>query len=278
MNSIKLLLGAVLLLFTANFQSIAQTSNFNVKDMDGNTVDLYEILNDGKAAIFDVSAVWCGPCWSFHQSGDFKYIHNTYGPEGTNQVRVFLLEIEKNSDDDCIKGQSTSGCNNVGGDWYTGTPYSIINDVNNAALGPLVQALGVSSIGMPACWYVCPDKKAYDFGNVYNLRNNMSQIVSKCNLSTSFVNSFKNESNISFQAFPNPSNGQLTLNLNSKSLTTANIKIFDLSGQEVWFNTIELEVGQNDVPCNLQHLNSGSYTVQIASETNVAIQKISIIK
>lgn len=51
-----------------NAQIGSTAPDFNVTDINGNSHNLYEILDAGYIAIIDVSATWCGPCWTLHQS------------------------------------------------------------------------------------------------------------------------------------------------------------------------------------------------------------------
>ena len=46
----------------------------------------------GQRYRFDFSATWCGPCWSYHESGVLEELYDTYGSDGTNELRVFFIE------------------------------------------------------------------------------------------------------------------------------------------------------------------------------------------
>ena len=43
--------------------------NWTLTDIDGTTHSLYNYLDSGYVVFIDFSAVWCPPCWSYHNSG-----------------------------------------------------------------------------------------------------------------------------------------------------------------------------------------------------------------
>ena len=97
--------------------------DFNVTDIDGNQHQLYaDILDQGLIAVIDVSATWCGPCWSLYTSNALEELHEAYGPDGTNQLRVIFYEGDPNTDDAALMGSG-----NTLGDW-TGHTYPIVNE------------------------------------------------------------------------------------------------------------------------------------------------------
>ncbi|HKK88286.1 MAG TPA: thioredoxin domain-containing protein, partial [Saprospiraceae bacterium] len=87
------------------------------------TIDLFQILDSGQAVIVDAYATWCGPCWNVHQNGLLKDMHDLYGPDGTDQVRVIAVEVDPSTPEADIYGGGSSV-----GDWSAGVDYIMMND------------------------------------------------------------------------------------------------------------------------------------------------------
>jgi len=128
--------------------------NFNATDINGNTWNLYTILSQGKTVFIDISATWCGPCWSYHNSGNLENLYNTYGPSGTNEIMVFLIEGDAATTNADLHG--TGG--NTQGDWVTGTPYPIID---NATIANSYQITY-----FPTIYMITPDRLCRENGQI----------------------------------------------------------------------------------------------------------------
>ncbi|HLC83384.1 MAG TPA: T9SS type A sorting domain-containing protein [Bacteroidia bacterium] len=162
MKKILQLIAAVTLTFSA-VESKAQLADGSIApdwtftDIVGNTHNLYTYLNAGKTVYIDVSATWCGPCWSYHGTGNLENLYTTYGPSGTDEVMVFFIEGDGATDMADLDG--TDGASQ--GDWITGTPYPIINPSASATTTFNTNyAIGY----FPTIYMICPDRSITEVG------------------------------------------------------------------------------------------------------------------
>lgn len=153
----RLALALMFVLYLGN--SNAQLANgstapdFTATDINGVSHNLYSYLNAGKTVVIDISATWCGPCWSYHQTHALKDLYNQYGPPGTNEMMVFYVEGDASTTLADLNG--TGG--NTQGNWVSGTPYPILD---NASIANLYQ---ISYF--PTVYVICPDKKVTEAGS-----------------------------------------------------------------------------------------------------------------
>lgn len=138
----------------------SEAPDWTLTDLDGNTHTLYDELDAGRQVYLVFSATWCGPCWGYHNSGNMESIYEDFGPDGTNEARVYFIEADLNTNEACLYGPS--GCNGTTqGDWVDGIPFPIIN--LTSANGPSVASQ--YQIGYyPTVYTICPDKRIFETG------------------------------------------------------------------------------------------------------------------
>ncbi|MCB0522357.1 MAG: T9SS type A sorting domain-containing protein [Lewinellaceae bacterium] len=121
--------------------------DFTATDLNGNSWHLYDLLDQGKSVVIHFAATWCGDCWDYHQSGPLNSLYAQYGPDGTNEMMVLLVEADDGTTLDDLNGTGP----NTQGDWITGTPFPIIDDA--AWLGNLYALDDV-----PRVYHICTNR------------------------------------------------------------------------------------------------------------------------
>ncbi|MCB0533036.1 MAG: T9SS type A sorting domain-containing protein [Lewinellaceae bacterium] len=154
--------GWVLALFLASIlSSQAQlpagsvAPNFITTDINGQSWNLYNLLDQGKIVVLEVSATWCSPCWAYHNGHAMHNFYAQHGPEGDDKARVLFIEGDPATNVNCLYG--SAGCNNyTPGNWVAGTPFPIINDAK------IADTFDVHYY--PTIFVICPNRKAYEIG------------------------------------------------------------------------------------------------------------------
>ncbi len=149
--------------------------NFTFVDLNSNTQDLYTYLNSGKTVFVDVSATWCGPCWSFHNTRSWDTLFMNHGPSGmtnvssstTNDVMVLFVEGDNGTTDAEMNGVGSS----TQGNWVAGNKFPMIND-NTSNLTPFLNFYFPSgALLFPTLFMICPDKSVREVTSQDNMGN-----------------------------------------------------------------------------------------------------------
>ena len=233
--------------------------NFELTDLNSVTHKLYEDYTDLNYTVFiDFSAVWCGPCWSYHTSHALKDVYENHGPFGypgvspntTNDVMVFFIEGDGNSET-CLGG---TGCGTQG-DWITGTPYPIICTDPSSGFGNSASISNDWAIsGWPTVYQVCPDRTLTVIGQAQNLYS----LVSSCLPPPSFnddARSFMNSSASSGCSSIEPVITIQNYGLNNLTEVTIDVSVNGTLQYSNIFNQIWDNSTNSYQPLNLTTLN-----------------------
>ena len=133
----KILLSAILCssLFANN--SIAQlpdgsiAPDFTTVDVNGNSHNLYDYLDQGYTVVMDISATWCGPCWNYHTGGALEDLWANHGPAGQPGVSA-------NTTDDVVVL------------WFEGDASTALSELENSSLGNWLSPNG-TAVDFPMC-------------------------------------------------------------------------------------------------------------------------------
>jgi hypothetical protein len=131
--------------------------NFTATDINGNTHDLYEILNSNKPVIMDVSATWCGPCWNYHNTHALRDLYEEFGPDGTDELMVIFIEGDPSTSLECLYGNSAV-CPTTQGNWTADTPYPIIDS------GAIADAYNIGYF--PTVYMICTGRLVSEVGQL----------------------------------------------------------------------------------------------------------------
>ncbi len=245
--------------------------DFNVTDLDGNTHQLYaDILDQGLIAVVDVSATWCGPCWSLHSSHALEDLHEAYGPNGTNQLRVIFYEADANTTMADIEGL-TSGSQ---GDWTDGVSYPIINE------SPLQLNLNVwAPLGFPTVNVIRPS----DYEIVLDTWNLLSFQAQADAINGADIDGIvlgvANTSEVAkgtakMEVFPNPSLGAFTLSLEGFTGMTS-VEVYNLVGQQVW--SVKALGSNRQQQVDLRDLEGGHYLLRASDGVHQVTQRVTLL-
>ena len=138
-------------------------ADFTVTDILGEEHNLYEILDEGKTVILDLFAVWCGPCWSFAETGVLEDLQNQY----PDDVVCLAIEADASTSESDIYG----GGNSVG-DWTTIIDYIMADDPTGDIANDYALAY------YPTIYKICPDRMVTEVGQLSSVNAFMNEVNS----------------------------------------------------------------------------------------------------
>lgn len=266
------LLTAVLGLTTLSFGQVgSQAQDFTVTDLDGHTHTLSTILGEGKVVILDCSATWCSPCWGFHEGGFLQDLHDLYGPNGTDQVRVIYYEADASTTLADLQG--TGG--NTQGDWLTGHTFPFVDETTLSLSGANYWPLGFPTINVidPATGII-----QADLFDPWSSGGGLAEMVDIIDdywgaASTNEVNEL---TSTKFTVYPNPATSSTTMSVNLEATANVTVEVYNLVGALVSTEVYNGVEGSNEFTVNTSALENGQYILSVSLGDVVAQTRVSL--
>ncbi|MBP6456458.1 MAG: T9SS type A sorting domain-containing protein [Chitinophagaceae bacterium] len=259
----------IIILFSFNVSkaqlAIGSTApDFTYTDINNVTQNLYTYLDSGYTVIMDISATWCGPCWSVHNSHVFEDLTNQYGSNGTidpKKIKIFFFEGDGSTTTADLNGTGS----NTQGDWVTGTNYTIIDNAaikNKYPIG-----------GYPHFYVICSDKKVK-----YEIAGYMASMLSTpfwvnqlndCKIQVGFETIEKSKIDV----YPNPASNTLFVKGINGQLQ---IDLIDVLGRTVQQNSFSNIV--NETSLDITNVTKGIYVLKISQGEKTITTQVVIDK
>jgi len=156
---------------STEFYAKSTVPNIIMTDLNGQERNLYESLDAGKVVIVEVFSSWCTLCWELQKTQNLERIYNTYGPNGTDHVEVFYIEIEPNTSNADIMGADGIG------DWTEDISYPVFNP--STISDEFRDAFAAD--GVPTSSVICPVTRSV-IADIYDHElNEVIEEIQKCN-------------------------------------------------------------------------------------------------
>ena len=138
--------------------------DFTITDINGNEFNLHSTLNEGKTVILDLFAVWCGPCWTFAETGVLDDLQEAY----PNDVVCVAVEADASTNANLIYGGGNSA-----GDWTTVIDYIMADDASGNI------AMDYELAYYPTIYKICPDRTVTEVGQLSSV-NAFANEINSC--------------------------------------------------------------------------------------------------
>lgn len=112
--------------------SILQDNLIGLDIVSGETIDVFELLDENKTIVIHFFTSWSSSSWDFQQSNILQNIDNQFGANATDQLRVISVEIDELTSVDEIT--NTNGASSTKGDWTADNNFSFVNDESWATI------------------------------------------------------------------------------------------------------------------------------------------------
>lgn len=256
MRNLYLVLLMILGASNASYSQLANGStgpDFTLTDRDGVEHNLYSYLDQGKAVFIKFFACHCPSCWSYHNTGKLETLFQTYGPDGTDDIMVLMLEHDVNNPE-----AFTGGGTYTQGDWTAGNSIPMIDVEGNDR--DVFDDWNLN--WYPLVMKVCPDRTV----EMMSTSLSVQQLWDEAN---------DCEGNLSIHNIDDA--GTIYYNTINKQLNylgfdqVTNVSIYNLAGQK----SLDVSGDSNGI-IDLSIFTEGMYVIQIHHAQGMTSKKIMV--
>lgn len=227
-------------------QTLLDTAlNFSVKDIHGNNIELFPILDEGKVVVIDFFSTTCGFCILYTPD-----IQASYEDFGENQGNVHFLKI-------------AWGDNNAGVAYFDSLYNVSIPSISGSEGGGNQVYNNYMIQATPTVIVITPDRLIAD-QQVWEPTNaNINAAVIAAGGTLVGIDDYSSMNDLPLHVYPNPSNGFVNFQLELEETANYRFEIFDLNGNKVFENTERsYTMGQHKLRFDLSTLPSGTYFIR----------------
>ncbi|MBN1340888.1 MAG: redoxin domain-containing protein [Bacteroidales bacterium] len=246
---VLILLVQLSLTFSFSQTTLDTAVNFTVKDIHGQMLTLFDILDNDKYVVIDFFSVACGTCQTYAPD-----MAEAYEAFGCNQGNVFFLGIDKgNWNEDVIyfnneygiEYSSVSGMEGNGNEVHW--TYDIQGTPSVVVIAP-DRSIAVHQVYPPAA------------NNLINSITGAGGVQQSCTTGL-----YENEMTAGdFSYYPNPVKEKLNCSVQAQKGMILHVEVIDLLGKTVATSEeYESREGANVIPVSLTEVKNGMYIAQV---------------
>ena len=238
--------------------TLTTASDFTATDTDGNSFNLFSVLNSGKYVCLDFFFTTCGPCQQ-----TCPFFKETFTNYGCNTQDIVFLSIDNGNTDAEVDAYEVTFLGGNAG-------YSAISGTQGGG-NTICSAYGIGAF--PTYILIAPNKQIIetDMWPITNAASfdtfiNAHSLVQKSCLSASIE---EVAAPVSISFYPNPAiNNVIIKTSNNEKMN--NVKIYDVLGKLLINQFINNEERYG---LNVSELEKGIYYLEITTENNISLVK-----
>ncbi len=252
---------SILLPFISKGQATIDTAvDFNVKAIDGTTINLFHLLDDeNKIVVIDFFSVTCGPCQEY--APDFQQSYLDFGQNSGNVFHMginwgaTIEQVQTFDENFGITYPTVSGVQGGGNDVYTA--YGILSYPTVIIIDPETHLLVRKKIYPPTV-------------------DSLNNAIVKAGGILVGTKELQSETVSSHKIFPNPAKAKVNIDIDLQKKSGVDILLYDLTGRVVYTKSFNERSGFVHFSLNLDDVKSGIYFVKLTYNNKSFVDKLII--